>query len=295
MRHIISFAILVLTICTIAQAQPTVYRPRYLVNSQLIPYAIKLQGDMGITKSYLESETANRDVTANSLFFDSYLLPIVATQRNLIIFGVGYMGEQLKSNIPTLGDINYHSLYANLFAAGSIHKKWFWLTYQSVGLFSDEMFEKTEENMKYFQFTKFGYKWSENFATSAGFLFISNFGKPVIVPLVNVTYSTRKFIVNAELPTKVELEFLATSKLRVVGEAALSAKSFFDKKSDNSLSIADNKGMIGIKYNAFKYTWLYVGITKMFDNKYSWQNPETILGTLKDDLRISFGLAVHID
>lgn len=205
------------------------------------------------------------------------------------------MGDFLNSE-KDLGIKNlYNGTFANLFATGSLGNKCFWITYQSVGLFSDKMFNDASNNLKYMQFTKFGYKWSDRFATSLGVLYLSNFGKSVILPLLNISYSTEKFVINADLPTKIEVEYLANEKLRFLAVGEFNSGSYYDTDVVNSVKFEKNKISVGVKYNVLKFTWLYVGANKMLDNKYLWQKTETTIGTLKNDYRISMGIHIHFE
>jgi hypothetical protein len=110
-----------------------------------------------------------------------------------------------------------------------------------------------------------------------------------------MSFSSEKFIVDAELPVEFEVDFLATKKLRIIADGTLSFNTVYDKTVHNVLNFDENKTTLSLKYKFIKYTWLNVGFTKMFDNNYKWQNPAMSIGTVKNDYRVSVGLFVHIE
>ena len=295
MKKAILLGLFVLISGSILLAEITVNRPRFLVNNQLIPYAVKLQGDIPISNSNISNTAGNQNFKQSSLFFDSYIIPAVSTPKNLLILGAGYMADQIETDNSELHNKNYKGLYLNIFATGSLGEKWFWFTYQSAGSMSNKIFDTVSQSLKYFQISKIGYKWTANLATSLGLLFVSNFGKPVIIPLVNISYSVNHIVLNAELPTKIDFEFVANTKLRIYGEGVLSAKSYSDKNTNNSLYFNENKTTLGLKYNIIKYTWMNIGLSKSFNNKYIWGNSEIPIGTVMNDYRLSVGVLIHIN
>lgn len=270
MKKIIITVLLIFAMIDTSIAEFQIHRPKYLVDGQLIPYAIKLQTDFPVTNSILVTPSGKIDFNQKEIFFDSFILPIVSSKTNLILFGIGYMGDWITTNDEVGIDNFYNGTFANVFATGSLGDDWFWLTYQSVGLFSNKMFDKIEDNLKYYQFSKIGYKWSENFATSIGFMYASNFGEPKILELVTISYSTSTLVINAELPVKVELEYIFNEDLRLWSDVGFSTSAYFDKDKSIPFSLTENKFKIVLKYKLLDYTWIYAGVGTRLDDKLTW-------------------------
>jgi len=294
LRNFIASLILSMVFYHIAMGQIEINRPRYLVEKQLIPYVITADVNIPLSEAYLEG-SGKQELKQSHLFIDSYLIPVISSKKNLVIIGGGYMGNRFVSDSTIIGADKYNGAYTSIFATGSIREKLFWVSYQSFGTFSDEIFQDMNVNMKYFQFTKFGYKWNENLATSAGFMYMSNFGKPLILPLLSISYSKNNFIINADLPLKIDAEYLVKDRTRFYVNTSFNSWMFYSKSLETGFNLENNKVLVGIKYNAFKYTWLHIGVMKMINNNHNLQNDSLSLGALKNDYRLSMGISIHID
>ena len=186
-------------------------------------------------------------------------------------------------------------LYVNIFGNGSISNHWFWYTYQSIGLASNQLFANTYQNLKYYQISKIGFKWNQYVVTGLWIIYVSNFGKPAIIPMVNISVSTSKIVIDAELPSEFEVEYIVNHRLRVILDGTLAKHTYKDQSYENVLNFSNNVLFLGGKTNVVKYAWLQLGLTTLFKNTYQWENPASPIGTSTVTYQLTAGVVVHIE
>lgn len=244
-----------------------VTRPRFLVDSEPIPYVINVDGTLAVN-----SESVPFSISLADARIDALPVPIINNGNHLLLFGGGFMSEKQDTYAN-----EFMGAYASIFVTGNLGDKFYYQTYQSVGLFGYESVLSDTPTLpwKYFQFSFVGYKWSPRVATDLGVMFISNFGKPVWIPLVQATFSLEPFIIDLALPLSVSIRYLVTDRFHILAKASLESTSY---QLQNTL-IQFNKPSVILQaeFNVIKWFWIKAGMEYEFQGDEQYQGAKMVL------------------
>jgi hypothetical protein len=128
---------------------------------------------------------------------------------------------------------------------------------------------------KYFQFSFVGYKWNPRIATDLGFMFISNFGKPTWIPLIQTTFSLEPVIIDLALPLAVSVRYMVTDRFHMLLKGSLESTSY--KIQNNMIQFNKPSVILQSEFNLIKWIWIKAGMEYEFKADVQYRGTKSVL------------------
>jgi len=227
-----------------SKSKTIINKPRFLVENEPIPYLLSLEA------SYEPAFESNGETIGGieKYNIDGLPLPIVINDKLMFLAGGGYVTDQWYNS----GVL--HGAYMSLFLTASIGEKFYFRTYQSAGVFGDNSFSNENLPWKYFQFTEAGYKINSNLALDIGFLAITKFNRNLLLPLLGLTFSWKKGVLDLVAPDHASIRFFLTSEFHAILKGVFTSKDY--KTSTTIYSFDSFSSVFQLEYNISGWFWL---------------------------------------
>lgn len=247
--------------------------PNFLVHNQLSPEILKLEyaGTLvnGTFKNTIGQEV-NR-FSRNTLTVSGYPLTLVNKRQQQLFVGFGYIRDQYTSvETQTLRPVfqtAFQSIYLDVFFNTRIQNKFYWFLYIQGGVNGDYPFLNLSNSSNGIVLNKINYKANRNMNVGLGIAYLTNLGKPMILPSVAFVYSQPHYLINIDLPVKVEMEgIFAHGKWRPVAGLSLQASAYYSNDLAQYFSSQGLVGYTGMRYRVFDLLYLYAGFQTTFND-----------------------------
>ena len=277
--------------------------PNFLVHNQLSPEIIKLEYAAGLSKGSFKTpdgQVVNR-FQQNSFTFTGYPVTLINKRQQQLYLGFGYVQDWNTSfdngNETTTLEGKREAVYLNIFFNTRIKNRFYWFSYLQGGLNGTEPFQDTDKTFNLIALNKINYKVRRNMNIGVGVTYVSNLGKPILLPAIAFVYSQRHYLVNLDFPVKAEVEgILAQGKWRPVIGVSFPAGTHYLKNSDQYLSTTGMLGYVGMRYRVFDLLYLYAayqtGLGETYSSGTRSERPE--FGTYFGQSRFVMSLNIQV-
>lgn len=261
------------------------YRPRYLVEGQLVPYAIKA------TVSGAPGDADHRLMGA-----DANLIPILNGQNALATLGGGYYHETFTERETSRhASRQLTAAYGSLFATGDFAKKWYWIAYHLYGAFGNSLGDSWGNQDRWLSMGGAGYKLSPNLSFGALLLYSSNFGESLFLPMPMVSYSAGRFFASIAPPGQLEVRFDWSDRFHTLASARFPAYSFYIPKEDVVLTWSALDLEAAAEFKVFRWTYLQTSVNWLPWNEISWREDVYPATGFSQSVRASLSILLVVD
>lgn len=233
------------------------YRPRFLVEKQVMPYTLKISGECSFNPKVVFSGEV-----------DGLFIPFVV-KKNLLFLGGGGISYENTAQSPAY---DLQGSYISLFGTGGIGKKVFWMNYHILGSFTSKDFGIYKKSVRYGMMVLAGYKYSDKFSVGLGIFFSTGFGKVEFFPVPLISWSHKDFYITIAPPGKLEFRGKINEKLGLIGGVDYKSYKYYEKADD----------VVG-----YSYVMPFAGIDISLGKVIVCQTVMTLKTLRKKDFRIS--------
>ena len=292
-----------------SQAQPSsekttkeINAPNFLVHQQLTPEFIKVEYVAGLSHGVLKNggQELSR-FKVNSLTVSGYPLTLISKPQQQLYMGFGYVQdkytfEDTNDALPIL-EQTFQSVNLNIFLNTRIKGKYYWFSYVQGGLQGSHPFDEVKKSHSEIWLNKINYKASRNMNVGVGVAYVSNLGKPMIVPAVAFVYSRPHYLVNIDFPVKVEVEgILARGKWRPVVGVSFPSNAYYVKSVNQYFNASGLTGYVGTSYRLLDFLYVHAkwqtGLGETF--KLGSRSDRDKIGTVEGQSRFLFSINVQV-
>jgi hypothetical protein len=277
-----------------------VYRPRYLVDDQPIPPVISINCGIPLMHNYFNYTNQSNDraeLKQSHSEMESFILPVVSKRNLLIILGPGYMGDRFYAQSPSVLPEYMSGIYFSFFATGSVHDSFYWITYQSYGLFNSQFKNNLSGSGKYYQFTNLGYKWNSSLSTYIGILYNTNFGNNIILPLLGIGFSWNDWIVDFLLPARADIRYIITDYLHALFSVRFLMASYRNNESTNHIQYIQINRLeysINLELKIYSWVWMKLGASYSGETNIEQIKPNKgKIGSVDPEAQIALGFTIR--
>lgn len=275
--------------------------PNFLIQNQLSPELLKIEYTGCISNGSFESNAGNKTSLKQSTFtISGYPVTLKSKRYTQFYLGFGYTKEKFVSLDGQVSEFigeSYESINLNFFANTRIRNMLFWFLYVQVGTQGTTPFSDLKNNNNEILLTKINYKAKRNMNLGFGFAYVTNLGKPLILPALAFVYSDRHYLVNIDFPIKAEIEgIFASGKLRPVAGISFPASTYYLKDSNGYFNTSGMTGYIGMRYRALDFLYLYAALQQGLKNTFSFgdRGNWNEVGSFDGQSRLTLSLNVQV-
>jgi len=284
------------------QSFKEVNAPNFLVQNQLTPELIKVEYAGGISKGSVKDNAGEKtSLKQNTLTISGYPVALKSKRYTQFYLGFGYSKEEYISseNSQEQGflDETYESFNLNFFANTRIKDKFFWFLYLQGGTQGTNPFHDFKHSNNNVLLTKVNYRARRNMNVGIGLAYVTNLGKPLVLPSVAFVYSNPRYLINIDFPVKGEVEgIFAGGKWRPVVGVSFPANTYYLTNTDSYFNTQGMTGYAGLRYRVLDFLYLYAAFQKGLSHTFSvgdCDNREEV-GTFEGQNRLTVSLNVQV-
>lgn len=286
------------------QGQPReLNSPNFLVRNQLTPEVLKIEYVGGISHGRFKNLSGEivDEIGQNTFTVSGYPATLLSKENTQIYMGFGYSRTEYIS-LDKISGLNVlrsplESFNVNAFVNTKIANRLYLSTYAQVGVQGDDPFRDVDDSHNELVLTKVNFKANRNLNMGLGFVYVSNLGDNLILPVLAVAYSTDRYLINVDFPQKAEVEgILNNGKLRPVIGVSFPASSYYLSDVGQYLNSSGMSSYVGMRYRVMNFLYAYVGWQKGFEETFeagSRGEPQEF-GTFSNQGRIVTSLNIQI-
>ncbi len=291
-------AILVLTLfsintCFATEKEKGPLYQNYIVDNQPLPNSFYWRQDFVAESSTYKPQNNPGGTTESEHKQGSLeLFPVLTSNKkdSLTAPGLGIISDNFN-NISNAGVSDYYSgAYISFFGVSQITSKWYGSGYVTYGNYSDKKVKFNSNTDKTLLYINFAYKPVSNQIYKFGLVYNSNFGDDFLLPTFGLSYSWDSIILDALLPSYVNLRFIHSKKLHTVIGTEIKYSSYYDTNKQDILEITGIDFDVHAEYHLHKMFWLHAGLVYGGEKELEWVNSSKNIGTIEAALKFNAGL-----
>lgn len=270
------------------------YNQRYQVENMPQPKSFTFYNSLAVPNEILTVLGTEATYTRHYHRLTGNPIPVANREGLNISMGFGYATDRLDEDGPLLRDKN-QALWVNLYTTGSIGENYYWRAIYAAGTYEKSLVFKDIKTYKQTLLAQFGRKWSNKLATSIGFIYLSNFDNPQIVPAAHISYSSGKWVIDMLLPNEVNIRYVANKNFHVLFINNIIRRSYYDLGTDVSYKFSINEAGLQLEHRLFGVFWAELAVTKPYGLKTEIVNNSSSneLGDVNQTVKINAGLFVR--
>ena len=295
MKNTRLFYLCLLFLISTASAAGPKYRD-FLVQKQPMPDGLLHKQDFVSSDVNIKYKNSNSDdvtIGHKKTWLDMSPIFITNKSSSFSVFGLGYMRDDFGSLDSSHLSSYYSGVYASLYAISEINNNWYWNSYFSYGIFSENNINSSNKSDKIVTFVNLAYKKNTKQVYKLGVLYNSNFGEDVILPTLGVSYSYQSYVFDALIPAYVSLRKIHSRKFHCILKAEFSYASYYDHNQNDILEIAGVEVGVSVEYNIYSYVWLQAGASYIGEKELTWLKADDNFASIGNGYKFTGGFNVR--